>query len=154
MHRAFFVLALFTLVLIGFAVDESIVLRSERRLHLAIVGVLALVGRNVVNGGRGLIYFEVVGVLVVGRQSHRRRAHALRRSDGDFRIQGGRRVRLPALAGDLPPFVLMFGLAGRAPCLLHVGTDHRDNRMIRQPPLARTVIIQNVTKPKLALFHR
>jgi hypothetical protein len=51
-------------------------------------------------------------------------------------------------------FVFVFSVAGRASSLLHFGPDHRDDGMVRQPPLARTVVIQDVTKPNLALLHQ
>jgi hypothetical protein len=51
-------------------------------------------------------------------------------------------------------FVIVLGVARRAARLLHVRPNHRDDGVVRQPALARTVIIQNVTKPKLALLHQ
>ena len=71
-----------------------------------------------------------------------------------LRIKSGRRVLLPALARDFGVLVFVLGVARRAPRLLHIRTDHRDNGMVGHPPLARTVIVQNVTKPKLALLHQ
>jgi hypothetical protein len=50
--------------------------------------------------------------------------------------------------------VFVFGIAGRAPGLFDVFCDHRDHRMIGNAALARTVVVQNVTEPKPALFHR
>jgi hypothetical protein len=50
-------------------------------------------------------------------------------------------------------FVFMLGVTRRAAGLLHGVTDHRHDGVVRQPPLSRAVIIQNVTKPKLALLH-
>ena len=35
-----------------------------------------------------------------------------------------------------------------------VVANHGDDGVVRHPPLARAVIIQNVTKPKLALLHQ
>ena len=72
---------------------------------------------------------------------------------GDLRVQRGRRIRFRALPWDLRVLIFVLGVAGRAAGLLHLGADHRDNGMVRQPPLARAVVVQNVTKPKLALFH-
>jgi hypothetical protein len=50
--------------------------------------------------------------------------------------------------------VFVFRIARRAPRLLDVGPNHGDHRVIRDPPFTRTVIIQDVTKPKLALLHQ
>ncbi len=60
----------------------------------------------------------------------------------------------PTLAGHLGVLVVVFGVACRASGLLHVGVDHGNDRVIRDPALARTIIVQNVTKPKLALLHQ
>jgi hypothetical protein len=49
--------------------------------------------------------------------------------------------------------VFVLGVAGRAAGLFDVVADHRHDGVIRQPPLASAVVIQNVTKPKLALLH-
>jgi hypothetical protein len=58
------------------------------------------------------------------------------------------------LTGHLGVLVFVFGVAGRAARLLHVLADHRHDCMIGEATLARTVIVQNVTKPKLALLHQ
>jgi hypothetical protein len=65
-----------------------------------------------------------------------------------------RSLGLRALAGDARVLVLVFRVAGRATGLPDLGPDHRDDRVIGQAPLSRTVIIQDVTKPKLALLHQ
>jgi hypothetical protein len=44
--------------------------------------------------------------------------------------------------------------ARRASRLLDVVAHHRDDRMVRHAALARTVVVENVTKPKLALLHQ
>ena len=64
-----------------------------------------------------------------------------------------RLLRLLALPGQLRVLVLVLRLARRATRLLHRVADHGDDRVIGQPPLARTVIVQNVTEPRLALLH-
>jgi hypothetical protein len=71
----------------------------------------------------------------------------------DLRIECSR-LGLPALAWQSRLFVLVLGLARRATRLLDVVADHRDNDVIGEPPLARAVIVQDVTKPKLALLHQ
>jgi len=50
-------------------------------------------------------------------------------------------------------FVFVIGVAGRAARLLHVLSDHRDDGVVGDTSFARTVIIENVTKPRLALLH-
>jgi hypothetical protein len=47
----------------------------------------------------------------------------------------------------------VFGIAGRAPDLPDVVADERHDRVIAQPPLARTVVIDEITNPKLARLH-
>jgi hypothetical protein len=58
------------------------------------------------------------------------------------------------LARHFAELVFVLGVAGRATGLLHVRSDHRDDGVVGDPPLAGTVIVQNVTKPKLTLLHR
>jgi hypothetical protein len=53
-----------------------------------------------------------------------------------------------------PFLVIVLGVAGCATRQPDGIADHRDYGMIRQPALARTVVIQNVTKPRLALRHQ
>jgi hypothetical protein len=47
----------------------------------------------------------------------------------------------------------MVGVAGRAASLLHLVFNHRNDRVIGNAALARTVVVQNVTEPKPALLH-
>ena len=65
-----------------------------------------------------------------------------------------RRVLFLARARDLRVLVLVLGVAGGAAGLKDILPNHRHNCVVGQPPLARTVVIQNVTKPKLALLHQ
>jgi hypothetical protein len=67
------------------------------------------------------------------------------------RQSGG--IRFLALPRDLRVLVVMVGVAGRAARLLHIIANQGHDDVIRHPPLARTVVVQNVTKPKLALLH-
>jgi hypothetical protein len=80
-------------------------------------------------------------------------SHALGRAacaaSGERRGRG--RARTPARY--LRVFVLVFGIAGDATRTLDVLRDHRDDYVVREPALPRTVIVQSVTKPKLALLH-
>src|SRR5205823_10300950 len=82
-----------------------------------------------------------------------RRRRALWSAAGNLRIECGRRFRFAALARNFCVLVFVFGVTGRAACLFDVIADHRHNGVVRQPTLARAVIVQNVTKPKLALLH-
>src|SRR6185503_14078297 len=88
----------------------------------------------------------------VGRRAFVR--HALRRVLHDLGIQRRGRFRLAPLARHLGVLVFVIGVAGRAARLLDVLADHRDDRVVGHASLARTVIVQNVTKPKLALLHQ
>src|SRR5205085_821359 len=65
-----------------------------------------------------------------------------------------RRIRFLPLPRYLRVLVSVLGVARRAARLLHVGPDHRDDRVVGESPLTRTIIVQNVTKPKLALLHQ
>jgi hypothetical protein len=90
---------------------------------------------------------------VNGRQDRARR-HALRRCDGTLSGQRGHDVRLAALARDASVLVLVLGFAGCAPGLFDLRADHRHDDVIREASLAGTVVIEDVTKPKLALLHQ
>jgi len=70
----------------------------------------------------------------------------------NLRLQRGWRV-LPTLPRHLGVLVLVIRVAGRAPRLFHIVADHGDDDVIGDTTFARTVIIQNVTKPRLALLH-
>jgi hypothetical protein len=47
----------------------------------------------------------------------------------------------------------MLGITRRAPRLPDVLVNHRDDDVIGDAALARTVVVQNVTEPKPALLH-
>jgi hypothetical protein len=47
----------------------------------------------------------------------------------------------------------VFGVAGGAPRLFHVLFDDGDYGVIGHAPLARTVVVQNVTETQPALLH-
>jgi hypothetical protein len=57
----------------------------------------------------------------------------------------------PRLPGVL---VGVLGIAGGAARESDHVTNHRDNGVVRQAAFTRTVVVQNVTKPKLALLHQ
>jgi hypothetical protein len=79
--------------------------------------------------------------------------YSLGRGRADGR-QDGWRLELLPLAWHARMFVLVVRVTRRATRLLDVVTDHRDDDVVRQSSLARTVVIQNVTRPKLALLHQ
>src|SRR5258707_537454 len=58
------------------------------------------------------------------------------------------------LPPDLGVLVLMLRVTRTGPRLLDVITHHRHDDVIRHATLARTIVVQNVTKPKLALLHQ
>jgi hypothetical protein len=76
------------------------------------------------------------------------------RRHGSHRRQNRRSLGLLSLARYARVLVFVVRVARRAARLLDVVTDHRDDDVIRQPTLTWTVIIQNVTRPKLALLHQ
>ena len=145
-------LSILVLVSLDF-LDDPIVLRSERHLHLGVVRVLVVVDRGVLDRLRTAANVDVVTMFVGRRRCGRVGGHALGRARSNLRIQRRRRVRFAALARHLRVLVFVLGVARRAARLLHVVADHRDDGVVRHPPLARAVIVQNVTKPKLALLH-
>ena len=97
----------------------------EQRLHVA------RCGNCFVNDGIGV--FD--GAQPAGRVCH---------SFGTF---------LLPLRGHPGLLVFVIGVARGAARLLDLVVDHRDNRMIGDAALARTVVVQNVTEPKPALLH-
>jgi hypothetical protein len=64
------------------------------------------------------------------------------------------RIRFPSLARNPGVLVLVIGVAGRTAGLLHVLPNHRHDDVIGETPLPGTVVVQNVTKPRLALLHQ
>jgi hypothetical protein len=47
----------------------------------------------------------------------------------------------------------VFAVAGRAPDLADIVADERHDGVVAQPPLARAVVIDEITNPKLARLH-
>ena len=74
-----------------------------------------------------------------GRTRKRRRFGACGHQRG-LRLLAPRRRHLGLL-------IFVVRVAGGAACLLHLVFNHRDDRMIRNAALARTIVVQNVTKP-------
>lgn len=60
---------------------------------------------------------------------------------------------LAALRRDLRVLVLVVRVARHASRLLHLVVNHRNDCVIRDAPLARTVVVENVTEPNPALLH-
>jgi hypothetical protein len=58
-----------------------------------------------------------------------------------------------AMCRSLAVFVLVLGVANDAAGLFDVIVDHRHDGVIRDPALARTIIVQHVAGPKPALLH-
>src|SRR5262249_9079370 len=79
---------------------------------------------------------------------------SLRRRRRHLRVESGRRFVPAALPRNPRVLVFVLGIAGRTARLLDVVPDHGDNRVIGHTALAWTVVVQNVTKPKLALLHQ
>jgi hypothetical protein len=50
--------------------------------------------------------------------------------------------------------VLVFGLARRTPGLLHLVANHGDDGVVGYSALSGTVVVHDVTKPRLALLHQ
>jgi hypothetical protein len=69
------------------------------------------------------------------------------------RIPGQHAILPAARRGNPRLLVVMVRVARRAARLLHLVIDHRDDRVIGDAALARTVVVQNVTEPKPALLH-
>jgi hypothetical protein len=79
----------------------------------------------------------------------RRRRHVTRGSEG---WRPRERV-LPAAGGHLSALVFVLGVARGAPDLADVIDDQRHDGVIAQAPLARTVVIDEITNSKLARMH-
>src|SRR5580765_1191312 len=71
-----------------------------------------------------------------------------------LRGQRSGRFRLSADARHLRRFVFVIRVAGGATRLLDVVADHGDHHVVRHAPLARAIVVQNFTKPRLALLHQ
>ncbi len=164
MHRSLFFLALF--------VAFALVLRVTTRGVAGRVRV-GIRGSDFVRGlhrrvRRFLLVHRLVGVCgfdgLVGlargvRRVGGRRLAALvhdtfRPVREHLRVERGGRLGFAPLARHFRVLELVFGIARRAPRLDDGVADHRDDGVVRHAPLARTVVVQNVTKPKLALLHQ
>jgi hypothetical protein len=101
-----------------------------------------------------ILFFSVFfSVCIMQMFAGRLVSDALGTIRGDLRVQRRRRVRFAALPRHFRVLVFVLRVARGAARLLDVVTNHRDHGVVRHASLARTVIVQNVTKPKLALLH-
>lgn len=123
------------------------------------VGRRGLAGRGIGRRGRSLLagLRRRSGFGVRDRRLRGRWFAAGGRKSGH--LAGGGKPRRPrnglllAAGGDLSALVFVFGVAGRAPDLADVVADERHDGVVAQPPLARTVVIDEITNPKLARMH-
>src|SRR5712692_3846802 len=141
-----------------------------------VVGVRVLVRRSLVallgwrlvlaRRHRGLRRLARRFALIIGRRRDRRRGRhvgavgralvrdTLRSVREHLRIERRGRLVLAPLPRHLRVPVFVLRLARRAPRLLDVLAHHRDDGVVRHATLAWTIVVQNVTKPKLALLHQ
>jgi hypothetical protein len=108
-----------------------------------------VVGLVVDHGG-----FDLRERLVVNRQGRVCRRRTPGHPFEHLLIQRAGRRFLAPLRRDLRLLVLVFGFAGDTSGLADLLPDDRDNGVVGDSPLAGTVVVQNVTKPKLALLHQ
>jgi hypothetical protein len=73
-------------------------------------------------------------------------------SGKDFLVESSRRFFLSPLR-NFSALVGVLGIARRTTSLLDILFDHRDDGMVGEPPLARTVVVQYVTETQPALLH-
>jgi len=69
-------------------------------------------------------------------------------------IEHSRHLLLASLGRDLRLLVLVLGIARRAPGLLHIVANHGDDGVVGYSALAGTVVVHDVTEPRLALLHQ
>src|SRR5712692_1922042 len=143
--RTFFVFATLGVFFVRGPTVRRIVGLQRARVRLAVRS--PRFERRLLQIGRLLIWRQVW--VLIGRVVR----NPLRRARRYLCVQSGRRLGFATLAGDPGVLIVVFRVAGRAARLLHVGANHRHDRVIGHAPLPRAVIIQNVTKPKLALLH-
>jgi hypothetical protein len=80
------------------------------------------------------------------------RSFDVRLGGKNFFVESGGRFFLTPL-GKLAAFVSVLGVARCAASLFDVFLDHRDDGVVREPPLARTIVVQYVTETQPALLH-
>src|SRR4051812_19147485 len=81
-------------------------------------------------------------------------ADALGGAGSHLRVQRRRRIGLFPLPRHLRVLVIVIGVARGAARVLHLVSNHRHDDVIGDPSFAWAVIVENVTKPKLALHPK
>ena len=69
-------------------------------------------------------------------------------------IKGARYVFLLPLGRHFGVLVVVLGVARRAPGLFDLVAHHGDDGVVRDPALARTVIVHDISESRLALLHQ
>ena len=83
-----------------------------------------------------------------------RRRHDTRNAVEDLLIQRPGDVLFLALGWHPGVLVVVLGVARRAPGLFDLVAHHGDDGVVRDPALARTVIVHDITESRLALLHQ
>jgi hypothetical protein len=78
---------------------------------------------------------------------------SLRPPGGILRVQRWRSGGLSPRPRNLGVLVFMLCIAGHAAGSLHLLADHRNDGVVGKPAFSRTIVVQDVTKPKLTLLH-
>jgi hypothetical protein len=78
---------------------------------------------------------------------------ALRPPGGILGVQRWRSGGLSPRPRNLGVLVFMLCIAGHAAGSLHLLADHRNDGVVGKPAFSRTIVVQDVTKPKLTLLH-
>jgi hypothetical protein len=105
------------------------------------------------NVGGASVRIEIVDGTVERRAALRLRGRNGTRTGLVKNVLRQRASLLPAQRRGLGLLVFVLGVACRTPRLPDIVFDHRDDDVIGDAALARTVIVQNVTEPKPALLH-
>ncbi len=140
----------------GAVIITSVVARRGRVIVNAHIGALA-VRRGLLARGDGSLHrclvrpdYVIWDLLFVGHVDigHRRTG-----TNGIGGVARQHPILLAARRRNPGLFVFVVRVARRAASLLHLVFDHRDDRVIGDTALARTIVVQNVTEPKPALLH-
>jgi hypothetical protein len=140
----------------GTVIIASVVARRGRVIVNAHIGAHTVRLRLLARGGSGL-HRRVVrpgyflwDLLVVG---HVDIGHGRTGTRGIGRVARQHAVLLAARRRNSGLLIFVIRVARCAASLLHLVFDHRDDRVIGDAALARTIVVQNVTEPKPALLH-
>jgi hypothetical protein len=122
---------------------------SRRRLGMMAVARLSRKRRR--KCGLGLLNKTVI---LVGLGQMRKAGDGLRRLQAVEHLRKERGLRsFPPLRWQFSLFVLMFCVTDDAAGLFDPIVDHRDDGVIRDTALARTIVVQHVAGPIPALLH-